>query len=77
MSRELEERVARLEAGLHDFQRSLQQMTTSGRSRRPNVLAGTTPPQAALNLDTPSMLADTLQNVLSPSSYEYAPFSLD
>jgi len=65
-SKDLEDRVAKLEAGLQHFQRSLQRLTNE-RNRRTVVMGqGRSPTDAR----TPSMLADTLTD-FAPSNYEY------
>lgn len=63
MSQDLEDRVARLESGLHSFQRSLQRLTAQ--SNRKTVILGGIPATATARgsintIRTPSMLADTL-----------------
>ncbi|KAF2774112.1 hypothetical protein EJ03DRAFT_346749 [Teratosphaeria nubilosa] len=70
LSRDLEDRVAKLEAGLQSFQQSLQRLTTE--RNRPTVLVGTVPHGRRNSTDarTPSMLADTLSNFDSPA-YQY------
>lgn len=72
LSRDLEDRVAKLEAGLHNFQRSLQRLTAE-RNRRTVVVDGVQQRRSStdLNARTPSMLADTLMDFLPPSSYQY------
>lgn len=67
-SRDLEDRVAKLEANLNIFQRSLQRLHTDKRKR-----AGVIEPQAKRNEDyrTPSMLAEDLREPLAPSQYTY------
>ncbi|KAK4897832.1 hypothetical protein LTR27_004604 [Elasticomyces elasticus] len=70
LSRDLEERVRNLEAGLHNFQQSLARLTTD-RNRRTVLVGGM--PQRKLSTDarTPSMLADTLANPLALASLQY------
>ncbi|CAK4032269.1 Hypothetical predicted protein [Lecanosticta acicola] len=70
MSRDLEDRVAKLEAGLHDFQRSLQRLTAE-RNRRTIVMGSINTGRSSTDVRTPSLLADTLADALEPSSYEY------
>lgn len=71
LSKDLEQRVLKLEAGLNSFQRSLERMTAD-RNRRTIVLRSTMTTQRSSNdLRTPSMLADTLFDSLEPSSYVY------
>lgn len=71
MSRDLEDRVAKLEAGLHNFQRSLQKLTAD-RNRRTIVMGGSiTTRRSSGDMRSPSLLADTLADPLEPSSYEY------
>ena len=74
LSQDLENRVARLEAGLQNFRGELAQIA-SERNRR-TVLIGGGPAQvprrrASSGGRTASMLADTLQSDLEPSSYNY------
>ncbi|KAF7187320.1 hypothetical protein HII31_11408 [Pseudocercospora fuligena] len=72
MSRDLEDRVAKLEAGLHTFQRSLQKLTAD-RNRRTIVMGSSIATRRSSgDLRTPSLLADTLADALDPSfQYEY------
>lgn len=60
LSRDLEDRVAKLEAGLRTFQQSLHRMTAD-RNRR-TVLLGSAPRRSSIDARTPSMLADTLMS---------------
>ncbi|KAK0310727.1 hypothetical protein LTR01_003882 [Friedmanniomyces endolithicus] len=71
LSKDLEDRVARLEAGLQNFQQSLARLTAE-RNRR-TVLVGGMPQRRRLSTDarTPSMLADTLSNPLALASLQY------
>jgi hypothetical protein len=72
LSRDLEDRVAKLEAGLHSFQQSLHRLTAE-RNRR-TVLVGGGIPQRRNSIDgrTASMLADTLSDFApSPSQVRY------
>ncbi|CAK1355484.1 hypothetical protein CB0940_00797 [Cercospora beticola] len=71
MSKDLEDRVAKLEAGLQNFQRSLQKLTAD-RNRRTIVMSGgLTNRGSSGDMRTPSMLAETLADPLEPSNYEY------
>lgn len=71
MSRDLEDRVAKLEAGLQNFQKSLQKLTAD-RNRRTIVMGGSiTTRGSSGDMRTPSLLADTLADALEPSGYEY------
>lgn len=71
MSRDLEDRVAKLEAGLHSFQQSLQKLTAD-RNRRTIVMGGGIATRSNSGEERrPSLLADTLADALEPSSYEY------
>lgn len=71
MSRDLEDRVAKLEAGLQNFQKSLQKLTAD-RNRRTIVMGGSiTARGSSGDMRTPSLLADTLADALEPSGYEY------
>lgn len=71
MSRDIEDRVAKLETGLQNFQRSLQKLTAD-RNRRTIVMGGNIATRrSSSSLRTPSLLADTLTDPLEPSSYEY------
>ncbi|EME87854.1 uncharacterized protein MYCFIDRAFT_213042 [Pseudocercospora fijiensis CIRAD86] len=72
MSRDLEDRVAKLEAGLHTFQRSLQKLTAD-RNRRTIVMGSSVGTRRSSgDLRTPSLLADTLADALDQSfQYEY------
>lgn len=69
MSRDLEDRVARLEDGLQHFRRSLQRLTND-RNRRTVVMGQGRTPSSVAGARTPSMLADTLLD-FSPSDYPY------
>ncbi|KAK5113572.1 hypothetical protein LTR85_010800 [Meristemomyces frigidus] len=69
LSRDLEDRVAKLEAGLQQFQRSLQRMTND-RNRRTVIMGGVPQSRAPSDARTPSMLADTLTD-FAPSTYQY------
>ncbi|KAK0910138.1 hypothetical protein LTR91_020790 [Friedmanniomyces endolithicus] len=71
LSKDLEDRVARLEAGLQNFQQSLARLTAE-RNRR-TVLVGGMPQKRRLSTDarTPSMLADTLSNPFALASLQY------
>lgn len=68
MSRELEDRVAKLEAGLQTFQRSLQQLTTDRGSRTGSGRAGLGSRRSSGDLRTPGILPETLVNSLSPQA---------
>lgn len=71
LSKDLEQRVLRLEAGLNSFQRSLERLTAD-RNRRTIVLRSPmTMQRSSTDMRTPSMLADTLVDSLEPSTYEY------
>lgn len=70
MSKDLEDRVAKLEAGLQTFQNSLQRLTAE-RNRRTIVMGSVTTRRSSTDMRTPSLLADTLADPLEPSSYEY------
>lgn len=70
MSKDLEDRVAKLEAGLQNFQRSLQRLTAE-RNRRTIVMGSVNTRRSSTDMRTPSLLADTLADPLEPSSYEY------
>lgn len=71
LSKDLEDRVARLEAGLQDFQRSLSKMTAD-RNRRTVILGGSiSGGRSSSDMRSPSLLADTLADALEPSDYEY------
>lgn len=71
LSKDLEQRVLKLEAGLNSFQRSLERLTAD-RNRRTIVLQSSMGTRRSSNdMRTPSMLADTLVGSLGPSSYEY------
>jgi hypothetical protein len=74
LSQDLEDRVARLEAGLGSFRRELAQLAAD-RNRR-TILIGNTglstrPRRASSGSRTASMLAETLASDLEPSSYQY------
>lgn len=74
LSQDLEDRVARLEAGLLSFRGQLQQLAAD-RNRR-TILIGSTgvstrPRRASSGSRTASMLAETLATDLEPSSYQY------
>lgn len=69
LSRDLEDRVAKLEAGLHHFQRSLQRLTND-RNRRTVIMGGVPHSRSPSDARTPSMLADTLTD-FAPSAYQY------
>lgn len=71
LSRDIEDRVARLEAGLQSFRGQLQQL--SGHRNRKTVLIGGVPaPQRAPSAGrTASILATDLQKDLGPSNYRY------
>lgn len=71
LSRDLEDRVAKLEAGLRNFRGELAQLTAD-RNRR-TVLIGGVPRRrrASSGNRTASVLVDTLQSDLPPSSYQY------
>ncbi|KAK3672457.1 hypothetical protein LTR78_007764 [Recurvomyces mirabilis] len=64
LSRDLEDRVAKLESGLHDFQRSLARLTAD-RNRQTVMVGGMPQRRSSLNARTPSMLADTLSDPLT------------
>lgn len=70
-SRDLEDRVARLEAGLQSFRGQLAQLSAD-RNRR-TVLIGGVPmrPRASSGGRTASILATDLQQDLEPSNYQY------
>jgi len=70
LSRDIEDRVAKLEAGLQTFQRSLQRLTAD-RNRRTVLIGGVPQRRASTDVRTPSMLADTLQDPLGASGYQY------
>ncbi|KAM3419024.1 hypothetical protein BST61_g4979 [Cercospora zeina] len=71
MAKDLEDRVAKLEAGLQNFQKSLQKLTAD-RNRRTIVMSGgLTTRGSSGDMRTPSMLAETLADPLGPSDYEY------
>ncbi|KAK1819936.1 hypothetical protein LTR12_005658 [Friedmanniomyces endolithicus] len=71
LSKDLEDRVARLEAGLQNFQQSLARLTAE-RNRRTVLVVGM-PQRRRLSTDarTPSMLADTLSNPFALASLQY------
>lgn len=73
LSRDLEDRIAKLEAGLQNFRGELDQLTAD-RSRR-TIIPGGAPTRsrrrASSDGRTASFLADTLQSDLPPSSYQY------
>lgn len=74
LSQDLEDRVARLEAGLLNFRGELAQLTAD-RNRRTVLIGGnglSTPPRRASSGGrTASMLAETLASDLEPSTYRY------
>ncbi|EME49459.1 hypothetical protein DOTSEDRAFT_68278 [Dothistroma septosporum NZE10] len=70
MSKDLEDRVAKLEAGLHNFQRSLQRLAAE-RNRRTIIMGELAPQRSSNDMRSPSMLAETLADNLEPSDYEY------
>ena len=71
LSRDLEDRVAKLESGLRSFRGELAQLTTD-RNRRTVVVGGIpTRRRAPSGGRTASILADTLQLDFPPSSYQY------
>ncbi|KAF2171980.1 hypothetical protein M409DRAFT_50585 [Zasmidium cellare ATCC 36951] len=70
MSKDLEDRVAKLEAGLQNFQNSLQRLTAE-RNRRTIIMGSVNTRRSSNDMRTPSLLADTLADPLEPSSYEY------
>ncbi|KAK4635654.1 hypothetical protein CLAFUW4_01046 [Fulvia fulva] len=70
MSKDLEDRVAKLEAGLHNFQRSLQRLAAE-RNRRTIIMGELAPQRSSNDMRSPSMLAETLADDLEPSAYEY------
>lgn len=70
MSKDLEDRVAKLEAGLHNFQRSLQRLAAE-RNRRTIIMGELAPQRSSNDMRSPSMLAETLADNLEPSAYEY------
>ncbi|KAK4508580.1 hypothetical protein PRZ48_002319 [Zasmidium cellare] len=70
MSKDLEDRVAKLEAGLQNFQMSLQRLTAE-RNRRTIIMGSVNTRRSSNDMRTPSLLADTLADPLEPSSYEY------
>ncbi|KAK5130421.1 hypothetical protein LTR08_002119 [Meristemomyces frigidus] len=69
LSRDLEDRVAKLEAGLQHFQRSLQRLANE-RNRRTLVMGGVPQARPSSDARTPSMLADTLAQ-FAPSTYQF------
>ena len=74
LSQDLEDRVARLEAGLRSFRGELSQIAAD-RNRR-TILIGSAVPstrrrRASSGGRTASMLAETLQSDIQPSSYQY------
>ncbi|KAI7467960.1 hypothetical protein KC351_g13837 [Hortaea werneckii] len=79
ISHDLEDRVARLEAGLRHFQFSLRSLTNDRRSPGPGVVSGQarTPSSRHAGLRgvdyarTPSMLADTLAVDFLPSAHHH------
>lgn len=68
LSRDLEDRVAKLESGLQNFQRSLQKLTAQ--NHRKTVIVGDVPSRRS-DGRTASMLADTLQGPQVQSQYRY------
>lgn len=71
LSNDLEDRVAKLEAGLQNFQQSLQRLTAE-RNRRTVIMGGSiTTRRSSTDMRTPSLLADTLADPLEVSSYQY------
>ena len=70
LSRDLEDRVARLETGLQNFQSALTQLSREG-NRRTVLIGGVPTRPASSGGRTASMLAETLQSDLQPSSYQY------
>lgn len=71
LARELEDRVAKLEAGLHSFRGQLAQMTAT-RNRRTVVVGDPTDVANTRRAErTASMLALDLQTDIAPSSYRY------
>ena len=72
LSQDLEDRVARLEAGLGSFRRELAQLAAD-RNRRTILIGntGTQPRRASSGSRTASMLAETLASDLEPSGYQY------
>ncbi|KAK5115358.1 hypothetical protein LTR62_001558 [Meristemomyces frigidus] len=64
LSRDLEDRVAKLESGLHHFQRSLARLTAD-RNRSTVMIGGRQHRRSSLDARTPSMLADTLSDPLT------------
>lgn len=70
-SRDLEDRVAKLEANLQAFQQSLRRIQTEKSSRRAGFVGEPDYPRLPDELRTPSMLADDLHKPLTPSHYQY------
>ncbi|KAK5170419.1 uncharacterized protein LTR77_005007 [Saxophila tyrrhenica] len=74
LSQDLEDRVARLEAGLRSFRGELAQISAD-RNRRTVLIGGIPTPtlhrRASSGGRSASMLAETLQNDLGPSAYHY------
>lgn len=74
LSQDLEDRIARLEAGLRSFRGELAQMAAD-RNRRTVLIGGVPAPslrrRASSGGRTASMLAETLQTDFGPSNYEY------
>lgn len=75
MSRDLEDRVAKLEAGLQRFQHSLQRLTND-RNRRTVIMGHGRSPSGVSAARTPSMLADTLAD-FAPARYAPAAYDFD
>ena len=70
MSRELEDRVAKLEANLQNFRGQLTQLA-SDRNRKTVLIGPTRGRRASSGGRTASLLAQDLQSDLQPSSYAY------
>lgn len=74
ISQDLEDRIAKLEAGLRSFRSDLAQMAAD-RNRRTVLIGGVPTPslrrRASSGGRTASMLAETLQTDFGPSDYEY------
>ena len=74
LSQDLEDRVGRLEAGLQSFRSELAQLAANSNRRTVligNVSAAPSRRRASSGGRTASMLAETLQSDLEPSSYQY------
>lgn len=72
LSKDLEDRVAKLEAGLLSFQQSLARMTAE-RNRRTVMIGDVSPRRSSIEYArTPSMLADTLSGHGAWASIQYA-----